>query len=518
MSTTTTDYKPEAVRDRIVDVFRKRKGEATTADLVALTGLPKARVESELPAVSDEFGARLRVTESGEILYSFPSGLHSRYKGLGPSLKRFWKAFKKGAIAAAKLVFKVWIVVMLVGYFVLFVALILLALLASIAVSFGGGKDDRSDRRGGGGIGGLYLASRLVDTFVRLWFYSELFKSPEQRYYEGQRRVERKKERRPLYKAIFSFVFGDGDPNPDWDSVEKKAVVAFLQANKGIITIHEFMAITGLPPLEAETRINRYLFEFEGEPRVSDAGTIYYSFESLLRRSDKADRTMGNTVPMKRLAAFSSNPKKMNGWFAFLNGFNLLFGGYFASQALSSHALLGPLYSGEYAAKIVMTRGFDAFYLFTHQLLGKLAGIADPSVALLWGLGLVPLVFSVLFYLIPFLRKFRVDAANEEVKRGNMRRIAYRSVIAKPQGLTAEAVRQAASGAAAASPKDPAAAEKILVELAASSHGEPVEGGAYSYPEIASSEVEAGKARVAVKEADFDLGATVFDSHSGSTQ
>lgn len=517
MNTTTTEYKPEAVRDKIVDVFKKRKGEATTADLVALTGLPKARVEAELPAVSDEFGARLRVTESGEILYSFPSGLHSRYKGFGPSLRRFWKAFRNGAIAAAKLVFKVWIVVMLVGYFVLFVALVLLALLASIAVSFGGGKDDRDDRRGGG-IGGLYLASRLVDTFVRLWFYSELFKSPEQRYYEGQRRVERKKERKPLYKAIFSFVFGDGDPNPDWDSVEKKAVVAFLQANKGIITIHEFMAITGLPPLEAETRINRYLFEFEGEPRVSEAGTIYYSFDSLLRRSDRTDRTMGNTVPMKRLAAFSSNPKKMNGWFVFLNGFNLLFGGYFASQALSSHAVLDLLYTGEYASKIVMTRGFDAFYLFTHQLLGKLAGSGDPSVVLLWGLGLVPLVFSVVFYLIPFLRKFRMDAANEEVKRGNMRRIAYRAVIAKPQGITAETVAQAASGAAAASPKDPGAAEKILVELAASSHGEPLEGGGYSYSEIASSEVEAGKARVAVKDSDFDLGATVFDSHSGDAQ
>ena len=76
----------------------------------------------------------------------------------------------------------------------------------------------------------------------------------------------------------------------------------------------------------------------------------------------------------------------------------------------------------------------------------------------------------------------------------------------------------AASGAAAASPKDPGAAEKILVELAAASHGEPQDGGAYSYPEIASSEVEAGKARVAVKESDFDLGATVFDSHSGGAQ
>ena len=73
------DYEPEKVRERLVDVFGKRKGEATTADLVALTGLPKAQVEAEVKAVSDEYGARLRVTESGEILYSFPEGMRSRY-------------------------------------------------------------------------------------------------------------------------------------------------------------------------------------------------------------------------------------------------------------------------------------------------------------------------------------------------------------------------------------------------------------------------------------------------------
>ena len=512
---TTSDYKPDKVQDRIVDVFRKRKGEATTADLVALTGLPKAQVEAQLTAVSDEFGARLRVTESGEILYSFPQGLHSRYKGFGPSLKRFWKAFRKGAIAAARFVFKAWIVVMLVGYFVLFVALILIALLASIAISFGGGKED-NDRRGGGGLGGLYLASRLVDTFVRLWFYSEVFKSPGQRYNESQRRVERKKEKRPLYKAIFSFVFGDGDPNADWDSVEKKAVIAFLQTNKGIITIHEFMAITGLSPLEAESRINRYLFEFEGEPCVSEAGTIYYSFASLLRRKDRTDRTMGGTVPMKRLAAFSSNPARMNRWFAVINGFNLLFGGYFASQALSAHRFLEPLYSGQYAGKLVMTRGFDGFYLFVHQLLGKFAGMGDPSQLLLWGLGAVPLVFSVFFYVIPALRKLRLDRDNEGIKRGNLRRIAYRAVITRPQGLAPAAVMQQAAASSAASPKDPGAAEQVLKELAAATHGEPAADGSYSYPEIASSEIEAGKARVAVKDSDFDLGGAVFDSHSGN--
>ena len=132
------DYDEVKVRDALVDVFRKRRGEATSADLVALTGLPKAQVDAEVKAVSDEYGARLRVTESGEILYSFPSGMRSRYRGFGPQAARAWKAFRKALAKVAAVVFKVWIVVMLVGYFVLFIALAVLALLASVAVSASG--------------------------------------------------------------------------------------------------------------------------------------------------------------------------------------------------------------------------------------------------------------------------------------------------------------------------------------------------------------------------------------------
>ena len=519
MTTTTTEYKAPQVRDKIVDVFKKRRGEATTADLIALTGLPKAQIEAELPAVSDEFGARLRVTESGEILYSFPSGMRSRYRGFIPGLKRFWKSFKKGAIAAATFLFKIWIVVMLVGYFVLFVALILLALLASVAISLGG-KDDRGDRRGGGGLGGLYIASRLIDAFVRIWFYSELFKSPEERYARSRGRMERSQNKKPLYKAIFSFVFGDGDPNADWDSVEKRAVVAFLQTNKGIITIHEFMAITGLGPIEAETRINRYLLEFEGEPMVTEKGSIYYSFPGLLRRKDRADRTYGGTLPMKRLNAFSANPAKANRWFAGLNGFNLLFGSYFLYSGLAVSTekiqqLMSLLSQTTHRVDVTSTglSGFNMFYAFVNGLFQSFVP-GDPALLIAIGLGAVPLVFSALFYLIPALRKLRVDGLNEGVKLENLRRIAYRAVIDKPDGVRPEAVGLQAAASAASSPKDSRAAEKVIKEFAAATSGEPAADGSYAFPEIERSESEARLARAAVRTEDFDLGATVFDSHS----
>ena len=122
----------------------------------------------------------------------------------------------------------------------------------------------------------MFITGQLLNTIFRIGSDSELFMTPEQRVARSGRR----KERRPLYKAIYSFIFGDGDPDAGWDTVEKKAFVAFAQANKDIVTMPEFMALTGLGPLQAEERINRFLYEFEGSPEVTDGGGIYYFFPS----------------------------------------------------------------------------------------------------------------------------------------------------------------------------------------------------------------------------------------------
>lgn len=498
------DYDAAQVRDKLLDVFKKRKGEATTADLIALTGLPKVQVETEVVAVSDEYGARLRVTDSGEILYSFPSGFRSRYRGFGPSASRAWKAFKKGAAAVAALAFKVWIVVMLVGYFVLFIGLALLALIASVAGSASGNsRDSRSSDRGGG-LGGLFVAGRLLDTIFRIWFYSELFMTPEQRAYRSGRR----RERRPLYKAIYSFIFGDGDPDAGWDAIEKKAFVAFAQANKGLVTMPEFMALTGLGPLQAEERINRFLVEFEGSPEVTEGGTIYYFFPALLRRKDRAEGARAASVPMRPIAPFSSNAKKANAMFCAFNGANLLFGGYFLAGALGSNELLPRIY-GEFAGKLIQVRGWDGFYYFTHQIFGKFVGVADPTALLGIVLGAVPLAFSIFFFAIPALRARRLAARNERAKAENLRRVAYRAVLDSPIPIRPESIPVYDD---AARPKDGRAAEKALRELAAWSGAEPKSDGSYSFDEIARGKAEAAKARAAVDASAYELGGVAFDS------
>ena len=90
------DFKMPAVKTKLVQAFRKRKNESTIADLVAVTGLPKYQVEQASRVVLDEYGGHCKVTESGEVLYYFPRGMHSRITGFTPNAKRFFSALLKG--------------------------------------------------------------------------------------------------------------------------------------------------------------------------------------------------------------------------------------------------------------------------------------------------------------------------------------------------------------------------------------------------------------------------------------
>jgi len=495
------DYDRELVRGKLQGGFRSAGSESTVADLAGLTGLPLNQIEAELPALADEFGARLRVTEKGEILYSFPDGMKSRYRGFGPTMKRALRKIGKISVEVGKTLFKVWIAVMLVGYFVLFIALALFAMVASVAVQQGGGgRDSRSSRRGGGGLGGLWLTGRLFDSLIRIWFYSELFKSPESR----ERQALGRRERRPIHKAVFSHVFGEGDPNPNWPEVEKKAVVAFLQTHKGIITMAEFMAITGMDPLEAELAINKYLLEFEGNPGVTDAGALYFSFPKLLARLGSTPDIMASSVALKRLNKFSMNSPKADNVFRLINIFNLAFGGYFLYNALT----IGQAIYISTPKGLALRGGFPLIYSAAGYLF-QMLGASNPIPGMFWGLGIVPLAFSAFFFGIPIIRSIRQKAQDERIKFENLRRVVYRNILGTKGIFRPESVDAPLDEAR---PADSRASDTIAKRLAAWSGAEPLDGG-YRFSELARIQDEAEKLRAEIDGASFAPGKTVFDTN-----
>ncbi|MDR2516938.1 MAG: hypothetical protein LBC88_06100 [Spirochaetaceae bacterium] len=424
----------EAYR-KLTSVLKRASRGVTVADAVAKSALPLETVRELLPRAADEFSGRLQVTASGEILYSFPHGFTSRYRGFRARAERALYALGTGLKAAGALLFKVWIMVMLVGYFALFMLLALGTLMLSVA---GGSGRDR--RRGGG----AFFVSGIFDTIIRIWFYSELLKPAGRRYAESRKR--------PLHRAIFSFVFGDGDPNVRGEEQEKKAVIAFIQARRGVISMPEFAAITGYSFQEAEERITAYCVEFGGSPEVTGEGTIVYRFDELLRRADTKDRSFGGALsgPLKRPALFSSNEKKLNVWFSVINAANLLFGGYFFSSALRF-------------GEIVTQKQFDAasyFYGVVYVMSAQL--LRDPLGVITIALGLVPIVFSVLFWLIPGLRFLRLKKDNEQITFENFRKESYVRIWDSPGGVDPAEFSPAA---AECRPKNlPAAQDQVIKE------------------------------------------------------
>ena len=495
------DYNKQEVRDQLLRALRSHTKESTSADLARATGLPLAQINAEMPAISDEYRGRIRVSERGDLLYSFPNGFKSRYKGFGPSLRRLWKTITRGAVKTGKLLFKVWILVTLFGYFFLFLALALIALFASVMMR-AGGSSDSNDRRGGGGLGGLWLTTNLFDSMIRLWFYSELFKGPENRY----RGTRAKAQRKPLYKAVFSHVFGDGDPNAEWDTILKKAFVAFVQTHKGVITLPEFMAISGLKPEEAEDCITRYMVEFEGSPEVTDNGALYFFFPSLLAKATTVSGAAASTFPIKKLHRFSSNPEKLDRTFRWVNIFNLVFGSYYLWNAIN----LGTAIIIQTPEGQGLKGGLSFLYSYTVYLFSVL-GANQPAVLVGWVLGVAPLAFSLFFFGIPIVRSQRIKRENETIKRENMRRVLYSSVIADPHYFDPQSLQLPANEVR------PEKADAVLEEtqhLAAWSRGEISPEGKWSFGDIEFIEREAERVRASIEERDYSPQKTVFDTDS----
>ncbi len=504
----TYDFSREKVSDRLVSFLKKRGNESTVSDMIAGTGLPKYQVEQTARAVLDEYSGRLKVTESGELLYSFPGGMRSTLRGFVPGLRRFWKAFKAAAAGVLSFLFKMWIVVMLVGYFLLFLALAVLAIVAAFAASAAGGKDrDGKSRRGGGGFGGMYLIGRLFEFAFRMWFYSNLF--------SGGRKVQRMKpDGRAFYKSVFGYVFGEGDPNPDFGVEEKKRIISHIRAGGGAISLEELMAITGAEAEEANALINRLMLEYEGDPRVTDNGTIVYVFPELLRTTAREQMSFAGVSldrpVMKNTAPFSANKGRTNGWISLFNIFNLAFGSFFLLFP-STPGMAAVLGAGAETARHMDLLTY--FYSFVHGLLGRL-GIGNPQAVLSVVLGIIPVAFSALFFAVPFFRSLKQRRENEKTRQENLRKLVYSRVLADPGHVIPGSI---AFGGRESTPRNAEAArERIVKGLAALKGAEPVQladgSFGYDFAELKREVADLADFRRKVDVKSFEVGKTVFDS------
>lgn len=500
MDTPVYQYNTQAVEQRLVKTLKKRKREATVADLVAETGLPTYQVEEQIKHIVNDYRGHLKVTESGEILYHFPDGMKNQVRGAGPRAKRFLRKVASVAGRVLKTAFKVWTMVMLVGYFVVFVLLIVLAFVASMAAQAKGGGDSGGGGGRGrmGGFGSFYLTTRLMQMSMYLWLYSG--GRPDRR--------GRKPRERPLHQSVFAFIFGDGDPALEWDQRERRAFIAYLRAAKGVSTVEDLMRLTGRSYDDSQQLLNRLSLEFEGEPDVTESGTLIYRFDQVLRSSDRLEQPVRGTEfgrELKPLIPFNRNKPRLNKWIGFFNGFNLVFGAYFTGFALA--------FPG------ISEEGIGAFFILVASLFAQIT--ANPVGLVFWVMGFIPLLFSAFFYLVPLVRRMRERRMNLERARENVRKRVLNEILDNPEEVDPESIQLGetpglteaeAKGLVLQIIRDYAAERGAEVEEKRPASGAQPAAYVYRFKEVAREQQDITSLRSSRKLADHDIGSVVFDS------
>jgi hypothetical protein len=344
----------------------------------------------------------------------------------------------------------------------------------------------------------------LFHILWRIWFIQEVTK-PRYGRYPNIPVTQKKDNSRMMHKAVFSFVFGEDDPNNGFEDNENKAVISYIQANRGVISLAEYMAFSGKDGMEANEAILAFCSKYSGSPEVTEEATLVFRFDDLLLRAN-TDSVSELSPPVKQLKTFSFNKKSMNGWFIVINAVNLIFGSYFLYNAVNTGLLVTD----------VQLQAASYLYGFTHIIMGFFTQNPPALIGAL--LGIVPAVFSVLFWLIPAVRKYTENKENESIKLSNFKKFGFSKIWASPNNIE---ITSLIPQAAECRPKNPVSAgDRVIKDLGAISSPQ-VDVGEDGKVYYSFKELEREKKALAFYRNSLDpqrakIGKTVFDTGSGA--
>jgi len=470
-------------RPDVLKALRSLGGRGTLGDVVSSVGLPRDQVEDILKSLLESHQGHLEVSESGELVYLFDRKLIRRDRV--PTIQRLKSAAKRLLTGA----FKGWIVAMLVVYFVVFVVLVILAL---VAMSRGG------NRRSGGVLGRSAGRHHGHFHFPSFWLWYYIW-TPRWRLgspYYGRRweATLEKDARPPFYKKVFAFVFGPDRPEPTRKQLDR-GTLRLIRARKGALTTAELVEHTAMALPDAEEEMGRLLGSYAGEPTVSRDGELVYTFPELMTSAHGAVKAREPNPAWMRMEyplELTGNEKKHDAVIVGMNGFTLV-------AAATAPAFIIPQVSSYYPSL---------------AWLGGTAGF--------WGLVIIPVVFSVLFFSIPLLRVLGVRRENRAREARNVRRqvlgLVYREALAGGGAVTVEAATAHVQARMKDRTVDPGAVEAALHQLAAEfdadvSAGESGEGSLrFSFPAIRKQFLASETVRRRLKLEEGKIGKVVYSS------
>ena len=280
----------------VIEAIEKSKGQPVVAsDLATSAGISLTEARKDLTTLASLTRGDIAVSTDGDLIYTFPSDVNSVLSSNSAKFRAMttWKEkILPPLFYASKVGFGV---VLLVSLFAIFSTLFF--------VMQGGGRDDdnrRDDRRGGGGMPmGMFWGPSPFDFFYYRPYYSRYYYSPT------DSRSRRDPEEMGFLESVFSYVFGDGDPNGDVEERRLAIVGDMIRQNGGAVTAEQLAPFCDDAPMPLdngederayvdESFVLPIVTQLDGEPQVTEEGDIVYVFPELMKTSSS------NSAPTRR--------------------------------------------------------------------------------------------------------------------------------------------------------------------------------------------------------------------------
>ncbi|MDB9525130.1 hypothetical protein PN498_03955 [Oscillatoria sp. CS-180] len=251
----------------------------TVGDVAAQAGLDLNMAQQGLNALAADTQAHLQVSDAGEIAYEFPKSFRAilRNKYWRIRFQQTWERVWSVLFYIIRISFGI---LLLLSIVVIMVAIAILL----IALSSASQKDD--DRGGGFGGGGMIFIPRFwIGDLYWLFNYDTRYGRRRQRVSRGGSRGRADDSNMNFLEAIFSFLFGDGNPNADLEERRWQEIGTVIQNNGGAIVAEQIVPYLDNVgegwAKEDEDYALPVLTRFNGIPEVSPKGDIIYHFPEL---------------------------------------------------------------------------------------------------------------------------------------------------------------------------------------------------------------------------------------------
>ncbi|NDJ19555.1 hypothetical protein GS601_20080 [Myxacorys almedinensis A] len=364
-----------ALDPAIMKAVERLDYRVTAGDLASQAGLDINMAQRGLLALASEAGGHLQVAESGDVVFQFPQNFRDllRNKYFRLRLKEWWQR-----------VWRVLFYLIRISFGIVLVLLIVLAIAAVVILAIAA-SSSRDDDNGGGVDFGRGGGSGI-------WFFPDFgwifYPNYTDRYRE--RRNSSQPNQLNFLEAIYSFLFGDGNPNAELEERRWSTIGTVIRHNRGAVIAEQVSPYLDDVGKGFDQEYEQYMLpvltRFDGRPEVSPEGQMVYHFPSLQ-----------TTVTEAKSRSFPP----------------------FLREALWQFSQAG---SGQKVAAIALGCVLLVLAGVLNLWLAAGVGIAGGALAFVRAIAVLSLGYSVAFLGIPLIRSFWLQFRNRKIQARNDQR------------------------------------------------------------------------------------------------